>query len=153
MPEKPTYLGMLNAISVAEGRAHQYLSAWADVTPDPEVRALLRLIATREGEHSLSFAKRIQELGFDVIEPEEPRPLKELEVVRSARSDLEKMEAVGLLDYDVPDGPDVFDNLFKDHSIDIQTGALLGRYIAEERDTLRRFRGCYNQLKSLVAAP
>jgi hypothetical protein len=45
-----------------------------------------------------------------------------------------------------PDRPDIFDNFFRDHSIDIQTGALLGRYIAEERDTLRLLQGCRAQL-------
>ena len=36
--------------------------------------------------------------------------------------------------------------MFDDKTIDIQTGALLGRYIAEERDSGRLFRGCYQQL-------
>ena len=36
--------------------------------------------------------------------------------------------------------------MFNDHSIDIQTGALLGRYIAEERDSGRMFQDCYSQL-------
>jgi hypothetical protein len=38
--------------------------------------------------------------------------------------------------------------MFNDHSIDIATGTLLGRYIAEERDTGRMLRCCYEQLKS-----
>ena len=48
---------------------------------------------------------------------------------------------------DTGDKPDIFDGFFKDHSIDIRTGELLGRYIAEERDTARLLRGCYEQLK------
>jgi len=44
------------------------------------------------------------------------------------------------------DVPDVFDNFFRDHTIDIQTGELLGRYIAEERDTIRLLQGCRAQL-------
>ena len=51
MPEKPSYLDMLNSIYMGEQRGYEYLSAWADVTPDPEVRAVLRTIALREGEH------------------------------------------------------------------------------------------------------
>ena len=65
MSEKPSYLGMLNAIYMGEQRGYEYLSAWADVTPDPDVRAVLRTIALREGEHALAFAKRINELGFE----------------------------------------------------------------------------------------
>jgi hypothetical protein len=44
--------------------------------------------------------------------------------------------------------PDIFDGFFKDHTIDIRTGELLGRYIAEERDTARLLRSCYEQLKA-----
>ena len=36
--------------------------------------------------------------------------------------------------------------MFDDKSIDIQTGALLGRYIAEERDSGRLLTSCYRQL-------
>ena len=36
--------------------------------------------------------------------------------------------------------------MWADTSIDIQTGELLGRYIAEERDSLRMLEGCYNEL-------
>jgi hypothetical protein len=39
-----------------------------------------------------------------------------------------------------------FDNVFADHTIDVQTGALLGRYIAEEHDTARLLRNCYDAL-------
>jgi hypothetical protein len=37
--------------------------------------------------------------------------------------------------------------MFEDTTIDIQTGALLGRYIAEERDSGRRLRACHQALK------
>src|SRR5687768_7863443 len=30
MSEKPSYLGLLNAISLAETQAHEYLTVWAD---------------------------------------------------------------------------------------------------------------------------
>jgi Mn-containing catalase len=72
MPEKPTYLGLLNAISLVESRAHAYLTAWADVTPNPAVAAVLRTVAAREGEHGMSFAKRINELGFQLKPNDDP---------------------------------------------------------------------------------
>jgi len=71
--------------------------------------------------------------------------------VTSDCSDLEKMEALGLQCLDSGDKPDIFDDFFKDHSIDIATGELLGRYIAEERDTARIFRLCYEQLQAAAA--
>ena len=44
MSEKPSYLGLLNAVSNAESQAECYLNAWAGVTPDDGVR---QVISTR----------------------------------------------------------------------------------------------------------
>src|SRR5262245_18831642 len=154
MADKPSYLGLLNAVANAETNACEYLTAWADVTPDPDVRQVLLTVAAREGEHGASFAKRINELGFELRRTEDPGHEKRMEVARSRdMTDLEKLDSVGLLDFCVDDSePDIFDNFFRDHSIDIQTGALLGRYIAEERDTLRLVSGCASILRSRASA-
>ena len=148
MSEKPSYLGLLNAIAVAETQAHEYLQAWIAVTPSADVCAVLRTVAAREGEHGMAFAKRINELGFEVREKDDERRGRALEIAGSDRSDLEKMEALGLGRLDRGAEPDIFDDFFKDHTIDIRTGELLGRYIAEERDTGRLLRSCYEQLKA-----
>jgi hypothetical protein len=148
MPDKPSYLGLLNAVALAEASACEYLNAWIAVTPSAEVGAVLRTVAAREGEHGMAFAKRIDELGFQVRPKEDPGHAKRLKTARSGKSDLEKMEALGLDKLDTGDQPDIFDKFFADHSIDIQTGALLGRYIAEERDSARLLRSCYLQLKA-----
>jgi rubrerythrin len=156
MPDKPSYLGLLNAVSLAETRAHAYLSAWADTTSDPEVRAVLLKVAAREGEHGMSFAKRINELGFQLECTEDPHFEEQMAIATADCSDLEKAEALNLLRFCTADGePDIFDNFFRDHSIDIQTGELLGRYIAEERDTMRLFQVCHAQLSAQAtgAAP
>jgi rubrerythrin len=152
MSEKPSYLGLLNAVANAECRGHAYLSAWADVTPDPDVRAVLLTIAAREGEHGFSFAKRINELGFELIATDDPTFDEKMEIATSDRTDLDKLEALGILKYASGDEPDVFDNFFRDHTIDIRTGELLGRYIAEERDTLRMLLGCCAELSARDAA-
>jgi Mn-containing catalase len=146
MGDKPSYLGLLNAIACAEWRAHEYLTAWAEVTTDPDVRSVLRTVAAREGEHGMSFAKRIDELGFEVRDTDDPKHEERMAIARSDRTDLDKLEALGVLRFDSPDEPDIFDGMFRDHSIDIRTGELLGRYIAEERDTLRLVRGCRAKL-------
>ena len=154
MPDKPSYLGLLNAVACAETRACVELTAWAETTPDPDVRALLTKVALREGEHGAAFAKRIDELGFEVRQTDDPRHERNLEIVRSDCSDLEKLEALGILDLCPAEGePDIFDGFFRDHSIDIQTGELIGRYIAEERDTLRLILGCKAQLEDKAGAP
>jgi len=146
MSDKPTYLGLLNAIAVGESEAHCYLTAWIETTTDPDVRCVLAKVAAREGEHGMSFAKRINELGYEVRRKADVNAEKRLALARSKRSDLEKMEKLGFASLDTGDQPDIFDGFFKDHSIDVETGALLGRYIAEERDSGRLLRGCYEQL-------
>ena len=159
MGNKPSYLGLLNAIAVAEAQAHEYLHVWADATPSEDVRKVLLTVAAREGEHGMSFAKRINELGYEVRCKDDSGPTKALEIVKSDCTDLEKMKALKLNKLDTGDKPDIFDGFFKDHSIDIRTGELLGRYIAEERDTGRLLKSCYDQLvaasksKSSPSAP
>jgi hypothetical protein len=152
VPDKPSYLGLLNAIAVAESNAHEYLNAWIAVTPSAEVCAVLRTVTAREGEHGMSFAKRINELGFEVRRKPDPDHARKLELAGSDRTDLEKMKALGLHRLDTGDKPDIFDNFFHDHSIDIRTGELLGRYVAEERDSARRLRQCYELLKAASKA-
>ena|SRR5579864_3194052 len=144
MPDKPTYLGLLNAISLAETRAHAYFDAWIAVTPNPDVRRLLQTVSRREGEHGMAFAKRIDELGYELVEKDDPRHKDAMRVASSDLPDVEKFRRLGLADFQLS----FFDNVFSDHTIDIQTGALLGRYIAEEFDSIRRLRDCYEALAS-----
>ena len=110
------------------------------------MRKVLLTVAAREGEHGMTFAKRINELGYEVRCNDDSNLQKAMALVKSDRSDLKKMEKLKLNTLDTGDKPDIFDGLFKDHSIDIRTGELLGRYIAEERDTARLLRSCYEQL-------
>ena len=110
------------------------------------MRRVLLTVAAREGEHGMSFAKRINELGYEVRCNDDSDLQKAMALVKSDRSDLKKMEKLKLNTLDTGDKPDIFDGFFKDHSIDIRTGELLGRYIAEERDTARLLRSCYEQL-------
>ena len=44
------------------------------------------------------------------------------------------------------DEEDVFGGFMKDRSIDPETGALMGRYIAEERDSGRRLLAEYRRV-------
>jgi hypothetical protein len=146
--DKPSYLGLLNAISVAESEAHCYLNAWAAVTPSDDVKAVISTVALREGEHGLAFAKRINELGYSLLPKENAKFAELMEIAGSNRTDLEKMELLGLGRQNEVDEPDVFTNMFADKNIDITTGQLLGRYIAEERDSGRLLRSCYQELKA-----
>jgi rubrerythrin len=147
MSDKPSYLGLLNAVSLAESAAHEYLECWIAVTPNDDVRCVLQAVSAREGEHGKAFAKRINELGYNLKPKDDPNQAKRLRIAQSDRTDLQKMEKFGLDRLDTGDKPDVFDSFFNDHTIDVKTGELLGRYIAEERDSGRLLRACYEQLK------
>ena len=50
------------------------------------------------------------------------------------------------------DAPDPFAGFFNDTTIDPETGALLGRYIAEERDSGRRLKAQYDRVCANGAA-
>ena len=56
--EKPEYLGLLNAISLAESDAGVYLEAWANATTDEGLAGVLRLVAARERSHGEVFCRR-----------------------------------------------------------------------------------------------
>ena len=147
MSEKPSYLGLLNAVSNAESQAECYLTAWAEVTPDDGVRHVISTVALREGEHGKAFAKRLCELGYTVLPREDPKFDDKMAIASSTTlTDREKFEKLGFSRVVDPSAPDIFSKFFDDKTIDIQTGALLGRYIAEERDSDRMLHGCYDQL-------
>jgi hypothetical protein len=152
--DKPTFLGLLNSVSLAESAAHCYLEEWIAVTEHDGVRDTLQKVSVREGEHGKAFAKRINELGYNLKPKDDPGQAKRMEIAGSCEmSDLEKMEAFGLGRLDSGDAPDVFDRFFADKTIDPITGALLGRYIAEERDSGRLLKACYEQLCAEAGRP
>lgn len=141
--EAPSYLGLLNAIAVAETEAERFLLGWANVTSNPEVEEALRFVAMREGEHGKAFAKRMLELGYEVRWPSSADSDAKFAMACSTLSDIEKFEVFGV--GRKPGGPDVFDRMFENKDLDPVTGGLLGRYIAEERDSgriLHRARKC-----------
>lgn len=149
-PPKPTYLGLLNAISVAETAAEPLFLTWADKTNDARLAETLRFVGMREGEHGKAFAKRMLELGYEVRVPADPGPDPErLKLASSRKSDLRKFEELGL-GQGQPE-TDVFDPMFADKTIDPVTGGLLGRYIAEERDSGRRLTAEYTRIKRAAA--
>ena len=153
MSHKPSYLGVLNAISNGESEAEGYLAAWAATTKSDDVRRVLVTVAIREGEHGKSFAKRITELGYELQPRTDTKAADRMAIACSTTlSDREKFEQLKLVRTGAsapstePPARDFFSTLFDDPTIDIATGTLLGRYIAEERDSGRLFSSCYEQL-------
>ena len=132
---QPSFLGLLNAIAVGETEAERFLLGWANVTSNPEVEKALRFVAMREGEHGKAFAKRMLELGYEVRWPSPESSDAKFAMACSTMSDVEKFNTFGV--GREPGGRDVFDRMFENKDLDPITGGLLGRYIAEERDSGR----------------
>ena len=143
MSEKPSYLGLLNAIAVGELGGEVLFTEWAAATPNDDVRAVLETVALREGEHAKSFAKRINELGYSVIPKEDADLPARCAIAGSdALTDCEKFERLG---FNRPaSNTDIFAKFFDDVTMDVRTGELMGRYISEERDSVRMLRACFN---------
>jgi hypothetical protein len=144
MAEKPSYIGMLNAIAVGESAAESVFADWADATSDKRLAKALRFVAMREGEHGMAFAKRMLELGYEVRTPEGDPQAALRKIAQSNRTDLSKLKALKF--NRAPGGTDVFDGMFQDKTLDPTTGGLLGRYIAEERDSVRLLKAEHDRL-------
>jgi hypothetical protein len=141
MSDKPSYLGLLNSIAVGEADGEELFCAWASATPRADVKATLEAVMVREGEHAKSFAKRINELGYSVRPTVAPNHAERMEIARSTTiPDCEKFEKLNIGVQ--PKGTDVFARFMDDLTIDIGTGQLMGRYIAEERDSNRMLQAC-----------
>jgi hypothetical protein len=162
----PTYIPLLNSIVLGERGGHELYNLWADHTSDEEFADCLRFVAIREGEHAMAFTKRLCELGF-AVNNEGKGGFKNLDELREcvsssasdaekaylvfkgidrnlakvspSASDAEKADNLFCHLFGAPsDSGDAFAKFFSDNTIDPETGALLGRYIAEERDSGRR---------------
>jgi hypothetical protein len=144
-PVKPSYLGLLNAISLAESAAGVYLDAWANATPDADVAATLRCVAARERSHGDVFCRRIAELGFSLLQKPDPGAAERLAKVANPKiSDIEK---VG----DEREEPDPFLNIERqlaDGVFDPLTAKLMTWYIAEERDSAALLKGCSAKVRA-----
>ncbi|MCH7741755.1 MAG: hypothetical protein IIB71_03715 [Proteobacteria bacterium] len=149
---KPSYLGTLNAIVNGERRGFEFLDAWATKTKNTDLAGKLKTVALREAEHAASFEKRMCELGYSLKEKEDPKFKKTMEIVSSSLDDAAKFEKLGVGQPE-QEGEDKLLQLLADKSIDPQTAALLGRFIAEERDSGRILREAYQCAKGVSSSP
>jgi hypothetical protein len=140
--QKPSYLGLLNAISLAESAAGVYLEAWADVTPNEDLACTLRLVAARERSHGDVFCRRIAELGYSLRKKPDPRGAEQLAKLANPHiGDLEKIPSRS------EEETDPFSEIrrrISEGEFDPMTVNLLNWYIAEEKDSGRRLREAYD---------
>jgi hypothetical protein len=150
-PTKPPYLGLLNAISIAERNAGVYLKTWADMTPDPELKRALGLVAARETTHGEVFRQRIERLGFSLLDTDDPKLAERLRVYGDpALSDAEKISAFRRGPAEEA-GVDAFfasiDERVADESMDALTRDTLRWYVHEERDSRALLRAAYARVE------
>ena len=147
--QKPSYLGLLNTISLAESNAGVYLTAWADATDDEELAGTLRFVAARESSHGEVFCRRLCELGFELRHKADPGADKRLAKYANPKiCDLDKIGA------DVDTGEDPFAEVKKqlaDGVYDPMTANLMSWYIAEEYDSGARLRKAYAKVRNKTA--
>jgi hypothetical protein len=153
---EPTYLPLLNSIAVNEAKGEKLLTVWANATADKELESVLRFVAIREGEHAAAFTKRMCELGYPVCEETAYRAFENfdemLKFLGSDASDAEKVACIRGNGDARAERKDPFAKFFNDTSIDPQTGALLGRFICEERDSGRRLQAQYDRICGAAAS-
>lgn len=159
-PTKPSYLGLLNAISLAETRAGEYFKAWADVTSDSDLGEVLRFVAARETTHGEVFRQRIERLGFGVRETEDPKFAEQRRIYGDpAVADNEKIRynRYGRESAEIDRFFASIDERVADEMVDPLTRDTLRWYVHEERDSedlLRRAfagveaAGCNETVKS-----
>jgi hypothetical protein len=146
---KPVYLGLLNAISLAESEAGVYLRAWADATNDEDLACTLRLVAARESSHGELFCRMISELGYELRPKADPKAAERLAKYASPKvSDLEKIgppreerDDFGGIEKAMADG--VYDPV---------TCNMLSWYICEERDSGKKLREAYAKVRAKADA-
>ena len=142
--EKPEYLGLLNAISLAESDAGVYLEAWANATTDEDLACVLRLVAAREKSHGEVFCRRIAEMGFELRPKADPGAAARLAKYANPKvSDLEKIgperDDSGTRKFFADTDRKIAEGYF-----DPMTCNLMQWYIAEEKDSGRRLRAAYD---------
>ena len=149
--EKPEYLGLLNAISLAETEAGVYLEAWANATDDEDLACTLRLVAAREASHGLVFCRRLGELGYDLRQKPDPTAAERLAKYANPRvADVEKIPR----ERQEPQDNDFFrdtDRQIAEGRFDPLTCNLMQWYITEEKDSAARLSQAYAAVREKAA--
>ena len=149
MPDKPEYIDLLNDIRLQEHRAGLFLKAWADTTPDSDLRGCLTMVAEREDSHGQIFERRIRELGFAGEDKDDPVFAERMRVLSSDMTDVEKIAWLREATASAPK-PTVrerYEAATDDDSVDALTRSLLRWFTDVENDSGAYMRRVYAQLE------
>ncbi len=149
MPDKPEYIELLNDIRLQEHRAGLFLKAWADKTPNAELRGCLTMVAEREDSHGQIFERRIRELGFEGTDKDDPMFAQRMQALSSDMSDLEKIAWLREATANAPK-PTVrerYEVAMEDESVDALTRSLLRWFTDVENDSGAYMRRVYAEIE------
>ena len=147
MTNKPPYLGLLNAISLAETNAGVYLRAWADATQDDDLACTLRLVAARETSHGQLFCRMLCELGYDLRQKPDPDGAER--IARYANPKISDLEKIGQARTNLESDPfGEIERKIGEGFYDPVTANMLGWYICEERDSDKKLREAYDCVRA-----
>jgi len=144
------YLELLNTIASGERRAGVFLQAWADTTPDPELRACLSMVAHRETSHYHIFKRRIAELGYAWMDTQDSDFEARLQVSGSPIPDVEKIRW-GKARQAQRQGPTIrerYEAAIADETVDPLTRSLLRWFADVEADSGARLRAIYDRIEA-----
>ena len=145
--KKPAYLGLLNAISLAETNAGVYLRAWADATKDEELACTLRLVAARETSHGQLFCRMLGELGYELRQKPDPEGAER--VAKYANPKISDLDKIGRARREVDSDPfGEIEQKISEGFYDPVTANMLAWYICEERDSGKKLRATYDCVRS-----
>ncbi len=149
MADTPEYIELLNDIRLQETRAGIFLKAWADKTPNADLKGCLSMVAERETSHGDIFERRIRELGYSAYEKEDPMFAKRLRVASSDMTDVEKIAWMREAQSRAPK-PTVrerYEAAEEDESVDQLTRSLIQWFKGVEDDSGAYMRQVYAQLE------
>jgi rubrerythrin len=145
--KKPAYLGLLNAISLAETNAGVYLRAWADATEDEELACTLRLVAARETSHGLLFCRMLGELGYELRH--KPDPAGAERIAKYANPKISDLDKIGRANREIETDPfGEIETKIAEGFYDPVTANMLSWYICEERDSAKKLRAAYDCVRA-----
>ena len=145
--KKPAYLGLINAISLAETNAGIYLRAWADATCDDELACTLRLVAARETSHGQLFCRLLGELGYELRQKPDPEGAARL--AKYANPKISDLDKIGRARREIDADPFAeIEAKLADGFYDPVTANMLSWYICEERDSAKKLRAAYDCVRA-----
>lgn len=150
IPSEADLCRHLNAIAVAAGREAKLLRSWRKRSADGSLQQQLEALELEARERAACFARQLHRLGGKLEDRYSDRFEEYLAIASSNLSDRDKLTRLFDLSGAAEEG---LEALFDTPGIDADSGALLGRYIAERRQRLACLRALRQRLAPAAGTP